>query len=239
MIKIISKIVTDIHQELRKHVDTQYRRGSIRFFKEPIRCYGVRTPVVRRISSQFYRQIKDRDKAEVFTLAEELLRSNMNEEATIAFDWIYRQKDRFEVTDFKFFDLIVKRYVTNWGMCDDFCTHAFGELVVHNPKLIPKVKAYSNSSNRWVRRACAVIMIGPMARHGKYLNHNFAIARSLLTDPDDLVQKGYGWMLKVAADKYQKEVFDFVMKHKAKMPRTALRYAIEKMPKNLKQKAMS
>jgi len=58
-------------------------------------------------------------------------------------------------------------------------------------------------------------------------------------DEDDLVQKGYGWMLKVAADAWQKDVFEYVMKNKKEMPRTALRYAIEKMPKNLKQKAMT
>ncbi|MBU0531029.1 DNA alkylation repair protein [Patescibacteria group bacterium] len=235
---MISAVITSIRKELKKHVDQEYRRGSLNFFKEPIKCWGVRSPIVRRISSQFYRQVKDRDKAEIFVLAEELLKSNYNEEGTIAFDWIYRRKNEFEPSDFIFFDKVAKRYLTNWALVDDFCTHSFGELVAKYPQLIPKVKAYHKSSSRWVRRACAVTMIGPMARHGKYLEHNFAIARSLLTDPDDLVQKGYGWMLKVAADRYQKKVFDFVMKHKAKMPRTALRYAIEKMPQNLKQRAM-
>ena len=60
-----------------------------------------------------------------------------------------------------------------------------------------------------------------------------------MMDEDDLVQKGYGWMLKVAANNWQKDVFDFVVKHKNRMPRTALRYAIEKMPKNMRKIAMS
>lgn len=60
-----------------------------------------------------------------------------------------------------------------------------------------------------------------------------------MKDKEDLVQKGYGWMLKVASDSHQKEVFDFVMKHKKEMKRTALRYAVEKMPLNLKQRAMA
>jgi len=54
-----------------------------------------------------------------------------------------------------------------------------------------------------------------------------------------LVQKGYGWMLKAASIGNQKAVFDFVVKYKDKMPRTALRYAIEKMPAKLKKQAMS
>jgi 3-methyladenine DNA glycosylase AlkD len=55
---------------------------------------------------------------------------------------------------------------------------------------------------------------------------------------NSLVQKGYGWMLKAASKLHQQEVFDYVMKKKSIMPRTSLRYAIEKMPKNLKIIAM-
>jgi 3-methyladenine DNA glycosylase AlkD len=53
-----------------------------------------------------------------------------------------------------------------------------------------------------------------------------------------MVQKGYGWALKVASEKHQEEVFAFVMKNKKNMPRTALRYAIEKMPPVRKKEAM-
>jgi 3-methyladenine DNA glycosylase AlkD len=60
----------------------------------------------------------------------------------------------------------------------------------------------------------------------------------MLTDSDDMVQKGYGWMLKAASEKNQKPVFDFVVSNKKRMPRTALRYAIEKMPEELRKKAM-
>ena len=67
----------------------------------------------------------------------------------------------------------------------------------------------------------------------------FTIADNLLTDPDDMVQKGYGWLLKVASQAHQTEVFEYVMAHKATMPRTALRYAIEKMPVELKRQAMA
>ena len=64
------------------------------------------------------------------------------------------------------------------------------------------------------------------------------IAKALLMDNDLMVQKGYGWMLKEASKCHQKQVFDLVMSNKDKMPRTALRYAIELMPKQLKTKAM-
>ncbi|MDD2324083.1 MAG: DNA alkylation repair protein, partial [Bacteroidales bacterium] len=77
------------------------------------------------------------------------------------------------------------------------------------------------------------------ARKGKFLNDIFAIADLLLNDPDDMVQKGYGWMLKVASQRHESEIFSYVMKNKNAMPRTALRYAIEKMPDALRRAAMT
>jgi len=88
-----------------------------------------------------------------------------------------------------------------------------------------------------VRRAAAVTLILP-ARKGLFLHEVFAICTSLLTDPDDLVQKGYGWLLKEASRRHPKEVFAFVMRHKKTMPRTALRYALEKMPEPFRRQAM-
>ena len=60
----------------------------------------------------------------------------------------------------------------------------------------------------------------------------------LLMDKEDLVQKGYGWMLKEAANTYRDEIYQYVLKHRDVMPRTALRYAIEKMPQSMRKKAM-
>ena len=89
-----------------------------------------------------------------------------------------------------------------------------------------------------MRRAAAVSLIIP-ARNGKFLKDILEIADILLLDKDDMVQKGYGWMLKAASQAHQQEIFNYVVEKKAVMPRTALRYAIEKMPKELKTKAMA
>jgi 3-methyladenine DNA glycosylase AlkD len=76
------------------------------------------------------------------------------------------------------------------------------------------------------------------AKHGKFFQEGIEIADLLLTDGDDMVQKGYGWLLKESSRRNQNEVFDYVMKNKKKMPRTAFRYAIELMPRELKAEAM-
>jgi 3-methyladenine DNA glycosylase AlkD len=111
------------------------------------------------------------------------------------------------------------------------------ELVERHPEFIANLKGWTQSDNRWVKRAAAVTLILP-ARHGKFLDDVFDIADKLLLDKDDLVQKGYGWLLKEASKSHMEEVFSYVMDNKKVMPRTALRYAIEKMPRELKVQAM-
>ena len=88
-----------------------------------------------------------------------------------------------------------------------------------------------------MRRAAAVSLIVP-AKRGKFLGDVLAIADLLLTDKDDIVQKGYVWLLKEASRQHTDEVFAYVMKNKRAMPRTALRYAIELMPETMKRDAM-
>jgi 3-methyladenine DNA glycosylase AlkD len=144
----------------------------------------------------------------------------------------------FKPGDFLVFEKWVDTYVNNWASCDTLCNHTVGEFLEMYPEYIRELKKWAASRNRWMRRASAVSLIIP-AREGKFLKEIFQIADILLLDNDDLVQKAYGWMLKAASQAYQKEVFDYVMSKKSIMPRTAFRYAIEKMPQELKTIAMS
>ena len=76
-------------------------------------------------------------------------------------------------------------------------------------------------------------------RKGEHLEYAFRIADALLQDDDYLVQNGYGWMLKDASILFPEMVFEYVMKHRAEMPRRALRYAIERMSNKRKKRAMN
>ena len=146
-------------------------------------------------------------------------------------------RKKYEPNDFQIFEKWINKYINNWASCDTFCNHTVGEFIQMYPENIAKLKDFAKSENRWVRRASAVSLIIP-ARKGKFLNDILEIADILLLDNDDLVQKGYGWMLKVASQSNQQAIFDYVMNNKTIMPRTALRYAIEKMPKDLRNEAM-
>jgi 3-methyladenine DNA glycosylase AlkD len=112
-----------------------------------------------------------------------------------------------------------------------------GDLIQKYPQLIREIKSWARSKNRWLRRASAVSLIVP-AKKGDFLKDALEICDLLLLDGDEMVQKGYGWLLKEESRIHQREIFDYVVKNKAVMPRTALRYAIELMPKEIKVLAM-
>lgn len=230
------ELIKTIRSQLKQNVDEKYKDGAKRYFKEKIKLYGVRTPIVTKIAKESYKQIKHLPKKDVFALCDELLRSGYMEESYIAFKWTQFLKT-YGQGDFKIMERWLKDYVNNWASCDSLCNHALGSLVEQYPQRIAQLKKWTKSKNRWLRRASVVTLVLP-ARRGLFLEDSFEIATLLLHDDDDLVQKGYGWLLKEASRKHQREVFDFVVKHKKTMPRTALRYAIEKMPDKLRKEAM-
>jgi 3-methyladenine DNA glycosylase AlkD len=230
-------IITRIRTELKSVADPAIRKTSQRFFKEEILCYGIKTVMVTAIARKFWIEIKSREKQDIFRLCEELYQSGILEEAFIVSRWIPHLKKQFEPEDLAVFSYWIDSYISNWAACDSFCNHTIGDFIEKFPEYIGELKRWAQSDNRWMRRAAAVSLIVP-AKHGKYLDDVLEIADLLLTDNDDIVQKGYGWLLKEASRRHQKDVFDFVMRNRRTMPRIALRYAIELMPKELKADAM-
>lgn len=230
-------ILTAVRSALEESVDEKTRATSQRFFKEQIIALGVTVPKVHAISKELYKRIESSPKAEILDLCEALWRTGYLEESFVACHWSYFVRQCYEPADFEVFARWIDKYVNNWASCDTLCNHTVGCFIEMYPEYIARLKEFARSENRWTRRAAAVTLIIP-ARKGMFLNDVLEIADIVLTDADDLVRKGYGWMLKAASEAHRQEVFDFVMARKAKMPRTALRYAIEKMPPDLRAAAM-
>jgi 3-methyladenine DNA glycosylase AlkD len=231
-------VLDSLRQQLIQNAEEANRIGGQRFFKEKIVLYGVKTKLVEDLAKSYFRKIDMLPKEEIFALCDELWKSGYIEETFIVARWTYLLRKKSEPSDFAIYESWISKYINNWASCDSFCNHTVGEFVIKYPEFMKDLKRWAKSDNLWMRRAAAVSLIIP-AREGKFLKDIFEIALILLKDKEDLVQKGYGWMLKAASKPYQQEVFEFIMKNKAAMPRTALRYAIEKMPADLKLQAMA
>jgi 3-methyladenine DNA glycosylase AlkD len=231
-------IIARIRADLEKERDEAVQASARRFFKEAVRLRGVKTPVVNRIARESFKLLRQRSKPEIFDLCEALWKSGYLEEAVIAANWSYALRKLYEPRDFEFFERWVHRYVSNWAACDTLCNHTVGAFLEKFPGHVPRLKTWARSGNLWVRRASAVSLIVP-ARRGLFLQEILDLADILLVDAEDLVRKGYGWMLKAAGEAHRQEVFAFVCARRETMPRTALRYAIEKMPPEMRAQAMT
>ncbi|NIG57150.1 DNA alkylation repair protein [Chitinophaga sp. Cy-1792] len=228
-------IINDVREALQNSVDET--ADAQRYSKDKLKVYGMRNAAIASIAKISFKEIKDRPKEEIFSLCEILWKSEYLEEGYIACNWSYAIRRQYEADDIKTFENWVQHYVTNWITCDTLCNHTVGTLIEMYPKQISYLKKWALSDNRWMRRAAAVTLIVP-AKKGLFLPDIFKIADTLLMDKDDMVQKGYGWMLKEASKENLEKVYQYIMKHRASMPRTALRYAIEKFPPQMKAEAM-
>ena len=114
---------------------------------------------IRRLSSLLFKQINEKSIDNVFVLCEELLEQHTWALGVIAYDFAYRVKKQYNESTYNRFFQWLKDYVRGWGDCDDFCTHAFGELLRQRKELFANVITWTEDSDFWVRRASAVILI--------------------------------------------------------------------------------
>ena len=194
---------------------------------------------IRKLSARLYRGIKDKTIDNVLSICDELLREHSWGLGVIAFDWAYRVKAQYSEDTYEVFYGWLKNYVRGWGDCDDFCTHAFGELLRRYKSLFSKVMAWTKDEDFWIRRASAVILI-PAILHDDYEGiAPLIISDLLMADKHDLVQKGYGWMLKSLSQVDKESVTNYLIDNHTQMPRTAYRYALEKYDKETRKELMS
>ncbi len=132
----------------------------------------------------------------------------------------------------EFYDLYMRRHdrINNWDLVDLGCLYMTGSYLFDKPRAILYKLAYSK--NIWERRT-AILSTCYFIRQGD-LSDTFKIAEILVNDKEDLIHKATGWMLRFAGDKNPQKLLAFLNKHAATMPRTLLRYSIEKF--NTKQR---
>jgi 3-methyladenine DNA glycosylase AlkD len=197
------------------------------------------TPVYRALSLKYYQKVKHLSLNEVLEISAYLLDSGVWVQKLIGFDFAYRKRKEYEVETFDVFEDWVKKYIKDWYDCDDFTTHALGYLIDMYPELSIRLKSWVNDPNFAVRRAAATSLLIPIKKRNQKIINPFEISDLLLHDEHYLVQKGFGWMLKVYAQYEEDLVVDYLLDKHQVMTRLAFRYAIEKMPKDVKNRLMN
>ena len=144
-------------------------------------------------------------------------------------DWQARdRKTPFERRR-ELFDLYIRRHdrINTWDLVDRSAIHVVGEYLVDKPRAILDKLARSAKP---MERRTAILSTYAFIRRNQ-LDDTYRIAETLANDPDDLVDKSVGWMLREAGKRDQPRLASFLDVHAATMPRVMLRYSIEKLDK--------
>lgn len=233
-----SSLYQTVLDELHACADPAHMEGARAFFKEAINPLGVRSRDLNAVVSRHWRQVKALPAPQLLALSEALWDCGFFEGPSLACKWCAHSLPTLGLAAFDTFERWLGTRVDNWAHCDDLCSHCVGGLLALHPELVERTLPWTQSHNRWLRRGAAVSCVLP-ARHGLLLGHALRVADLLLEDKDDLVRKGYGWLLKEASKPWPHEIFEFVLQRRGTMPRVALRYAIEHMPPDWRRKAMA
>ncbi len=144
-------------------------------------------------------------------------------------DWQARDRRTPVERRRELFDLYIRRHdrINTWDLVDRSAIHVVGEFLVDQPRDILDVLA---RSERPMERRTAILSTYAFIRRDQ-LDDTYRIAETLAKDPDDLVDKAVGWMLREAGKRDHDRLASFLEAHAVTMPRVMLRYSIEKLDK--------
>ena len=226
----------DLHEKLRAVATPARAAANQRFFKtgpgeygEGDRFLGVSVPELRHAARTF----------EHLPLAQarEVLKSPWHEERLLALLILVRQYERGDAkTRARIYDLYLRStsFVNSWDLVDSSAAQIVGAHLQDRPRA--PLRRLARSRSLWERRI-AIISTFHYIKRGEF-NETLRIAELLIADPHDLIHKAVGWMLREIGDRDRATQEAFLSAHAVVMPRTMLRYAVEKFPRVLRQHYM-
>jgi 3-methyladenine DNA glycosylase AlkD len=226
-----------VKKRLKSLAQPEAAERARRFFKvgrgeysEGDRFIGIPVPDLRLLAKEF--------REAPIAVIQSLLQSPIHEERMLALLILVLRYKKAGVKDrLALFELYLSNlaYVNNWDLVDSSAAQIIGEhLRDTNRNLLSRL---AKSKSMWERRIAIV------ATFAYLRNDDFAdalkIAELLVADREDLIHKAVGWVLREIGDRDRQAEIDFLQQHYSTMPRTMLRYAIEKFPEPLRQQYLS
>lgn len=226
----------NIKDDLKSLADPERAKNSMWFFKtgkgeygEGDKFIGVKVPDQRKIAKKYYKEVSVED-------AFDLLKSEIHEHRlTALFVLVYKFEKASEAERVKVAKLYLKnaKWVNNWDLVDSSAPYIVGQYLADHAEERKILYEFASSKNIWKRR------IAVLAAFRFIANCDFEdflkIAKILLRDSHDLIHKAVGWGLREVGKRDSKVEEDFLDNHYKDMPRTMLRYAIEKFNEEKRQ----
>jgi 3-methyladenine DNA glycosylase AlkD len=225
-----------IQRELAKRANPRKAAASAWFFKtgpgeygEGDRFRGIRVPELRAFA-RLHEELPREETAK-------LLRSKWHEDRLVALLILVLQSESGSAREQR---AIARFYldhvegVNNWDLVDGSAPYLLGPVLARRPSPLRPLTKLARSDNLWERRI-AILTTQYFIRRGRY-GETFRLARLLLLDEEDLIQKAVGWMLREVGKRDEKKLVRFLEKYAARMPRTMLRYATERLEEGVRNR---
>lgn len=207
-----------------------------RFFKtgkgqygEGDKFLGISVPDTRKLARRFSHCS--------FDILSSLIKSEYHEARLLAlFIVIQKLKKSDEETKKKAYDFYFKniKYINNWDLVDITCRFIVGDYLIEKDR--SRLYTLAKSKNLWERRT-AIVSTYSLIRIGQF-DDTLKISEILLTDKHDLIHKAVGWMLREVGKKKEAVLVSFLKKNYKIMPRTTLRYSLERLPGEMREEFM-
>jgi 3-methyladenine DNA glycosylase AlkD len=226
--------IHEIRKKLEKLADKETAEVLQRFFKTGPGEYGegdvflgIRVPVLRKLAKEYHRVTSNE--------AQQLLKSYIHEERLLALLILVRAYSKGDESARKnIYDLYLKntRFINSWDLVDGSAEHIVGAFLVNKSK--KPLYHLAKSKNLWERRI-AIMSTFCFIKRNEF-TETLKIAEMLISDDQDLIHKAVGWMLREVGKRHLETEDKFLKDHYQKMPRTMLRYAIERFPEPKRQR---
>lgn len=214
-----------------------HAEGVQHFFKEEIKSRGWYTGELRKVAVRFRRTIvREQGLPFLIKVANELFSGDVLEEKVFAVLLLERLTAQFGDGEFKLFESWLKR-ISSWAEHDALVHYLIAPLVAAKPARLQNVFRWAESRDRWHRRAACVALIQG-TRQKMFFPQIVRLSNMLLSDQDDMVQKGLGWLLRETAKAEAKRTVPYLMRIRGRAPRLVLRTGCETLPIGMRKRVL-
>jgi len=231
----IKRALEGMAQPAGKFDAQRYFRGD-----HKLRFYNVGTVPMRAFARSIYQANRvSWSVADAMTLADKLIEDDYLETKSVGIEVVARFHRSFTPKLLpRWKRWLADNHSANWATTDSISGQLIGPLLVQYPALAERLRAWSKDRNMWVRRA-SIVGLNALVRKSVALDIAYEIAQKLHSDKEDLIQKAVGWVLREAGKVDAKRLETYLLANGPTIPRTTLRYAIERFPVAKRRKLLN
>ncbi len=231
-------VAAQIRGALKEGGSAKHSTGVQWFFKNEIKSHGWYTAALRRAVRKCRGQIlREQEFDFLVEVADQLFRGNVLEEKIAGVFLLEGLDAQFGDREFKLFEKWLDR-ISSWADHDALVHSLIAPMMVAKPARVKHAFRWAKSKNRWHRRAACVALIRG-TRVMMFFPEIVNLSDLLLSDTEDMVQKGLGWLLRETAKFDAKRTVPYLKKIRGRAPRLVLRTACETLPDNVRKRVLS